>query len=372
MKIDLGELQKRIETGAITRSSDGNGLTVWCYTRSCQYDKMWDDYTKLARGIVTDAEGNVVSRPFTKFFNLGEMQEMESLPWSEPVEVTEKIDGSLIIVSFYEGKMVVNTKGSFNSEQAEFARKWIEKNLSEWVEMMELVNDNIPCTYLFEAIYPDDRKVVDYGSKKALVLLAIIQTDSGRELSYEMLQVWGERWGVEVAPRHDSSKIEELLNAMKYRKAAEGEGVVIHFTESNLRVKVKGDEYKRVHRMLSRLSEKRVIENLNDVCTGGINTINAGLPDEFYPDIRQMTREAMIAYNNVIVEAAGMIPELRCRFSTRKEQAAFMMSDPERREMMGIVFDLMDGKDCTMAVWKKVKQAFKDAKNDKPLLEDDE
>jgi len=38
---------------------------------------------------VTTRDGDVVSRPFPKFFNLGEI-EAEPIDWKEPIEITEK------------------------------------------------------------------------------------------------------------------------------------------------------------------------------------------------------------------------------------------------------------------------------------------
>ena len=44
-------------------------LTIWNYTEKVQYEGLWDDITLMSRGLVTDDKGNVVARPFKKFFN---------------------------------------------------------------------------------------------------------------------------------------------------------------------------------------------------------------------------------------------------------------------------------------------------------------
>ncbi len=43
-------------------------LTIWNYSEKVQYDNLWDDITLQTRGLVTDDKGNVVARPFKKFF----------------------------------------------------------------------------------------------------------------------------------------------------------------------------------------------------------------------------------------------------------------------------------------------------------------
>ena len=47
-------------------------LTIWNYSEKVQYENLWDDVTLQTRGLVTDDKGNVVARPFKKFFNIEE------------------------------------------------------------------------------------------------------------------------------------------------------------------------------------------------------------------------------------------------------------------------------------------------------------
>ena len=82
-------------------------LTIWNYTPAVQYGEKWDDVTLQCRGLVTGTEGNVVARPFKKFFNL---EENKHTPTSE-FEVFDKMDGSLGIMFKYNGEMVCATRG---------------------------------------------------------------------------------------------------------------------------------------------------------------------------------------------------------------------------------------------------------------------
>ena len=43
-------------------------LTIWNYSEKVQYEGLFDDITLQTRGLVTDDKGNVVARPFKKFF----------------------------------------------------------------------------------------------------------------------------------------------------------------------------------------------------------------------------------------------------------------------------------------------------------------
>jgi RNA ligase len=116
-------------------------LSIWNYTPEVQYGQFWDEITLQCRGLVTDNEGNVVARPFKKFFNI---EEGKHTP-TEEFEVFEKMDGSLGILFFYDGKWIIATRGSFISDQSKKAYELLEKYPTE-----NLDKNN---TYLFEIIY---------------------------------------------------------------------------------------------------------------------------------------------------------------------------------------------------------------------------
>lgn len=75
-QIDLTELRKRIEAGLIlTDKHPELDLYIYNYTKRTQYERMWDRYTRICRGLILNSSGNIVSRPFPKFFNLNETPE---------------------------------------------------------------------------------------------------------------------------------------------------------------------------------------------------------------------------------------------------------------------------------------------------------
>ena len=138
----LEKLNKYHEEGLVYKQVHPTlPLTIWNYSEKVQYEGLWDEITLQTRGLVTDDEGNVVARPFKKFFNL---EEGKHTP-TEEFEVYEKMDGSLLIVFWYEGKWIVATRGSFTSDQA-----------IKGVELLKKYNTDIMfrhLTYCFEIIY---------------------------------------------------------------------------------------------------------------------------------------------------------------------------------------------------------------------------
>lgn len=116
-------------------------LTIWNYSETVQYNSEWDDILLMCRGLVTDNEGNIVARPFKKFFNI---EQNKHTPTNN-FEVYDKMDGSLIILFNYKGEWIFCTRGSFTSDQAIKAK---ELSVNYPLEVLDKNN-----TYLFEIIY---------------------------------------------------------------------------------------------------------------------------------------------------------------------------------------------------------------------------
>lgn len=70
--------------------------------------------TRECRGLVLHTEDkSVVARSFPRFFNVGEMvEEMELFDFSDFI-VQEKVDGSLVLLFYFDGQWHGNTRGSF-------------------------------------------------------------------------------------------------------------------------------------------------------------------------------------------------------------------------------------------------------------------
>src|SRR5690349_16609824 len=73
-------------------------LRIFNYSEKTQYERMWNPVTRTCRGlIINDETGEIVARPFPKFFNYGEPA-TEGLDTSGPACTTDKMDGSLGIM----------------------------------------------------------------------------------------------------------------------------------------------------------------------------------------------------------------------------------------------------------------------------------
>ncbi|GAG80958.1 unnamed protein product [marine sediment metagenome] len=144
-KVEWSVLNTYIEQSLIVANKHPEyDLWILNYSPKAQSKKFWDEYTMSCRGMVIDAEGNILARPFQKFKNYQEHDPTE-IDLTKPYEIYEKMDGSLIIVFYYAPRMtwIVASRGSFISEQSIEAKK-----------MLGIKTDGLKkdCTYLFEII----------------------------------------------------------------------------------------------------------------------------------------------------------------------------------------------------------------------------
>ena len=223
-------------------------LVLFHYTNTCVYDRMWDEVTLNARGIIYNREtGELVARPWQKFFNLDEASHVKlgSLN-NESFYVLEKLDGSLGILFFYNNQFYITTKGSFTSTQAVWGTKWAR----EHINFLKIHNN---FTYLFEIIYPQNKIVVDYGDRAELVLTGMVNKKTGQELELALLETHARALNVTCVKGFYFKSLEELAKYCKILPATH-EGFVVTFPTTGFKLKVKGDEYLRIHKIISNLT----------------------------------------------------------------------------------------------------------------------
>ncbi|MHB1954730.1 MAG: RNA ligase [Sulfobacillus sp.] len=263
----LSLLELECYNGNVSVQESGDGLRLYCYTKHCVYTSAWNPINILARGLILNPEkGMVIATPFPKFFNYGELQ--SNIP-SIPFQVFEKLDGSLIIV-FHDGtSWRTATKGSFTSSQA----LWAASRLGNMESHL-----TPGTTYLFEAIYKENRIVVKYDYED-LVLLTAYAGD-GLELSHEEILDWSQKSSCRTANRLHCSSVSDLLTRARTLPLAE-EGWVVRY-DNGLRVKIKGEEYLKIHSMLNNLTPLHVWESMRD--GHDVWAAKKELPEEFWLD----------------------------------------------------------------------------------------
>lgn len=352
--MDRELLLDMIEQGYVRKQVDETGLVILNYTEKAQFEKKWNEVTLQTRGLIIDSVyETVIARPFQKFFNWSEIQDnIESDPWvdkdafyNEPVRVQDKMDGSLGIIFYHPYGMQwrIATRGSFQSEQAEWAQKRLDELLDNGLELKE------GFTYLVEIIYPENRIVVDYGGLKALVLLDVLRNEDGGSV-FELSAIG---WPYGTANQYHYQNFGAVLTAPS-RKGKEG--FVVYWPQRNLRVKIKEEEYVRLHKIMTGVTPLRVWDVLRN--GGTLEEWLKDVPDEFYAQIEEIAKNLKEEFDYVKMEAhlhhwaatLGLPKEY-----SRKEFALEVQHDRVPAAYRGAVFSIEDRKSIDDWAWKMVR-----------------
>jgi len=349
MKYDLNILSKYIDGGLVIKQVHPTlPLSIYNYSRECQYDGKWDDITLNCRGLVLDNDGNVIAKPFPKFFNYEE-HKPEDIP-NENFEVYEKMDGSLGIVFHYNNEWHVATRGSFQSDQAIKAKQILDTKYN--ISSLRKTR-----TYLFEIIYPENRIVVDYGNEEKLVLLGVIDTESGEEIPNSSLffmeedgwdivttyKTWGEDW-----------------ETLKKEISKDNEGYVIRFS-GGMRMKIKGVEYVRLHKILTNFSTKDIWELLKN--GEPLEPFLERVPDEFDDWVKRTVMNLRYSFHHIDERAGKMHDYFRYgKYNdvdpepTKKEFAEYVKQFP--KELAAVMFKMWDKQPYDQIIWSMIKPKY--------------
>lgn len=328
-------LQQLIQDGYIHAQTHESGeLLIYNYSPKAQYERVWNEWTMQCRGLIMDRHERIIARPFKKFFNLEEHQQ-ELIPkgnMSESFEVYEKLDGSLGILYQHQNQYFIATRGSFNSAQALKATQMLYEKYAHAIPQF-LPNK----TYLFEIIYPENRIVINYGEDEALILLAVIDNKTGRDEPLADI-------GFPLVKRYDGINDLAILKTLEEDNK---EGFVVKFA-SGFRVKVKFEEYVRLHRILTQISSKNIWEYL--ATNQSFEQILERVPDEFYDWVKKIVHDITHEYQAI---------ENYCKenfkvLESRKETALYFQT----LAYPSVLFAMLDGKDYAPIIWKRVKPDY--------------
>ncbi|MEU9304133.1 AAA family ATPase [Streptomyces sp. NPDC048269] len=385
-------LADSIDAGYVTRKSHPElPLSIYTYTRTAQYERVWNQVTTRCRGLVADdTTGVIVALPLPKFFNVGEHESGQpyapALP-DEPFEVYDKVDGSLAVVFHYADRWRVASKGSFVSAQATWAQRLLDTRDTAALRP--------GTTYLAEILYPQNRIVVDYGDRRDLVLLAAFGADGTEVPLAEAAPHWeGIGSVVTVWP---AMPLDELIaltesNTLPGGARASGmdaEGFVLRFA-SGVRAKAKLSEYVRLHKVLTGVTErdiwrshgiqrfagvpaKQLAQGLNctvsDIEASGGKPLDALLeqvPDEFDTWVREVIarlEEEAARHERAVDEAYAGLAHLAA------DRGAFARAVKELgdRNIRAAMFMRLDGRPTELTTWRHVRPETAD-----PYVTDEE
>lgn len=304
----------------VAEREDFGTVICYTYTHSDMFQMIDDnDYggaiRRECRGLIFDKEGNIMSRPFHKFFNIDEREETKeevvevSMPKQAHI-IMEKMDGSMIRPLLdRDGNLRLGTKMGL-SDVAKDAEDWLtqQDDHAKKLKWLRLMMDS-GITPLFEWVSPDNRIVLKYKEEDLVYL------GSRRNTTGEYFMETQDEVPFNQVPQYGSVQGNLKIYIDRQRQAKNREGDIIRFENGHM-IKVKNDWYVEAHKTHGNLSHMRDDEIVNVILKGVLDDIIPALSkkklkyvrkfEKSFWDAFQQTEERFFNLKEVIRQGYGL------------------------------------------------------------------
>jgi hypothetical protein len=245
----------------------GDGIYVLKYSKRVFYDNLWNDFLEECRGTIVDADFNVVQRPFTKIYNYGVEAKAPVLSEDTVVECFRKVNGFMVAVTWYNGKLLVSTTGSTANDYVDMANSFIDKRRETFERYVSGFPD---FTFMFECVHENDPHII--VEKPGLYYLG------SREKTWESVarnDGWDSINEFALADHMVEWKRCTLGEVLQEVKTVRHEGFVVYANDYTTSFKIKSPYY---------LTAKWVARNpRTDKLVNMEADIKKNLDEEYYP-----------------------------------------------------------------------------------------
>lgn len=306
------------------RIMDKDWYTVINYMVSLENTFLWDENDPIGsavrrecRGLIFNKEGKLISRPYSKFFNVGEKEEtqLNKINLYEPHIVLFKLDGSMIRpIPTKEGFRLATKAGvtsvAMNAEvfiadkphYGTFIRKCIQKGT----------------TPLFEWVSRKNRIVVDYPEDN-LILTGMRYNHTGSYLTYAVMKSYASAWNIPVVKAVDGLAVQNIeLFVKQVREWESEEGVVVRFDNGGM-VKIKADDYVLRHKSKDSISQEKNV--LQTILEDAVDDLVPLLTPEDADRIQRFQRAFWMGLDEVALEMAELFVEGNQMYPEKKDFA---------------------------------------------------
>jgi hypothetical protein len=299
-----------------------------------------------------------MSLGFRKFFNWGEQPDLCPIPEDiSNVTAIEKLDGSLLMVSAWNGEIIARTRGT------------VDASILENGHEIELFKDKYPkafdpdflpkdVTYLFEWTSPTNTIVINHNEPE-LALIGCVRHNDYSLVSQGDLNVISEIFGVKRPATHKFDSLSDMLERVSAWKNKEG--LCVYFERGQEIRKTKSEWYLSLHRLKSELgSFERVIDFF--IASGcptyqdALDTIEKTIDFEVAQRVRGDVSRCADGWKECKKILAGMAEfvERVKQLPSRKEQAQQITDSYGSTNRAGMLFTLLDGRELELKDYKRL------------------
>ena len=320
----------------------------------------WRQDNKHMRSVVVNYAGEVISASFPKFTNYGENPEHFPVPTSlKNTTVVEKLDGSTLIVSKYNGQYILRTRGTVDASKLANGFE-LELFKSTILNKLQDNNDTWGYSIIWEWLSPINKIVLSYGDEPMWKLIGFIDHTDYSLATQDVLDDMAKKYDLLRPEIYTFTDITDMLQIVD--KWQDKEGVCLYSKNGQTIHKIKAAKYLLLHHLKSELSS---LEKVLDVW------LEQGMPDyqtfynyifttfdfELAEQIKGTISRIVDGKKEVnkIVDGMNSFVNNRLRLlPTRKEQAQLVISSYGETNRAAFVFKLLDGKSLGKEEYKKL------------------
>jgi len=343
------------------RVFEKDGYTVINYMVGLDTTFEWNDSDPLGssmrrecRGITFDSSGQLITRKYHKFFNVGEREEtqLNKINLYEPHVILQKLDGSLISAQPTSYGFRLNTKAgitdvAMNAEvfiankrhYSQFIRKCLQKGFSP----------------LFEWCSRKNRIVIDYPEDQ-LILTGLRANQTGEYVNYSVMAQYATAWNIPVVKVIDGLSIQNIeLMVNQIREWEDDEGVVLRFDSGHMG-KIKADDYCLRHKSKEAINqEKNVIGVIaNDL----VDDLIPLLTSEDSLRLQDFQKKFWMEVNNVSWELNEIYVPANLKYPNQRDFAVEFVQKQVPSRFVPFMYGMKQGKSSMELVIDKIKSSL--------------
>jgi RNA ligase len=324
-----------------------DGYTVIDYVYQVN-DTFDDPIRRECRGLkFCHNTGNLIARPFHKFFNYGEKEYHNDIDWNKPYILMDKMDGSMIHPAIVNGRVRFMTRMGITEHAERCEKRHLTKYFEE--DLLSFYDDNDDDAFsnytpIFEWTSPENQIVLPY-EKDELTLLAVRNNTTGSYLDKNYMAFVGRViFNKNVVEFFNTYGLKDIHSL----KAKTGiEGYVVRFLYDDHYLKIKTDEYVNMHRAVSFFERENMV--LECVLNNQCDDLYSALSQDRADKLRQYENDV----NKELSQLAAVISEIVSTAKNagvdRKTFALEIASQADSR-IRGVYFSALDGKNVLDAL----------------------
>ena len=291
---------------------------------------IWTQQNKHLRSSVWNKDGVLISAGFPKFTNFGESPVEFPVPTNlNNAVITNKLDGSLLIVSKYKGHYIIRVRNYLNASQLEtgheiaiFKDRYLTilddscKNADTW-----------EVSFLFEYLSVSKKyTIISYENVPDWILIGSVNHNDYSLVSQPALNAFAKLVGLKRPEQFKFNTISELLAIVADWKNQEG--VVLYTNNGQTLHKIKSNDYKKQFAFKSNASLANTLQLFLDLGRPNITEFKQQISQLYDWECVDLINEHITKICNTdrlvqeyINEIVDFISKLKTQTQSRKEQA---------------------------------------------------